>query len=100
MVFCLLPYVRSDLLPRLSLHRETKWAAQTNSFVRRVGSDGCVEVAHESYYIGRERVKQQVSLFVNAPDRIFDVFQGQQRLSRLHIKRLHGGCGHLSAMSP
>jgi hypothetical protein len=61
------------------------------AFVRRVGSDGCVEVDHESYYLGRERAKRQVSLFVNAPERLFDVYQGPQQLKRLPIKRLHGG---------
>jgi transposase InsO family protein len=61
------------------------------AFVRRVGSDGCVEVDHESYYLGRERAKQPVSVLVNAPDRLFDVYQGPQRLKRLPIKRLHGG---------
>jgi hypothetical protein len=82
------------VLPALpSLIDPDRWldSLHGQAFVRRVGSDGCVEVDHESSYLGRDRAKQQVSVLVNAPDRLFDVFQGQQRLKSLPIKRLHGG---------
>jgi transposase InsO family protein len=87
-------FPRLPVLPALpSLIDPDRWldSLHGQAFVRRVGRDGCVEVDHESYYLGRERAKQQVSVFVNAPDRLFDVFQGQQRLKRLPIKRLQGG---------
>jgi hypothetical protein len=87
-------FPRLPVLPVLpSLIDPDRWldSLQGQAFVRRVGSDGCVEVDHESYYLGRDRAKQQVSLFVNAPARLFDVFQGPQQLKSLPIKRLHGG---------
>jgi hypothetical protein len=81
------------LPPLPSLIDPDRWldSLHGQAFVRRVGSDGCVEVDHEIYSLGRERAKQQVSVLVNAPDRLFDVYQGPQRLKRLPIKRLPGG---------
>jgi hypothetical protein len=61
------------------------------AFVRRVGSDGGIEVDHESSSIGLHRVRQQVTSFVNSPERLFDVYQGPQQLKQLPIKRWHGG---------
>jgi hypothetical protein len=87
-------FPRRPVLPALpSLIDPDRWldSLDGQAFVRRVGSDGCVEVDHESSYLGRDRAKQQVSVFVNAPDRLFDVYQGPQRLKSLPIKRLHGG---------
>ncbi len=60
------------------------------AFARRVGSDGCVTVDRDPYYVRRDLAGQQVVLFVNAPERAFDVWLGAQHLKRIPIKGLHG----------
>ena len=63
---------------------------QGQAFARRVGTDGCVTVDHEPYDVKQALAGQQVVLFVNAPERSFDVWLGSQGLKRIPIKGLHG----------
>ena len=63
---------------------------QGQAFARRVGADGCVTLDHEPYYISQALVKQQVVLFVNAAERVFDVWLGSEGVKGIPIKGLHG----------
>jgi transposase InsO family protein len=91
------PRVAFPRLPNLPALPATvdpdRWleSLQGQAFVRRVGSDGCVQVNHDTYYISRDHAKQQVCLFVNAAERVFQVYQGPDQLKVLPIKGLHGG---------
>ncbi len=44
------------------------------AFARRIGSDGCVEVDEEPYYIKQALAGHQVVLLVNAPEKCFEVY--------------------------
>jgi hypothetical protein len=63
---------------------------QGQAFARRIGADGSVTVDHDLYYLKQALAGQQVVLFVNAPERAFDVCLGPTFLKRLPIKGLHG----------
>jgi hypothetical protein len=45
-----------------------------HAFPRRIGSDGCVEVDEEPYYIKQALAGHHVVLLVNAPDSLFAVY--------------------------
>jgi hypothetical protein len=45
-----------------------------HAFPRRIGSDGCIEVDEEPYYIKQALAGHQVVLLVNAPDSLFAVY--------------------------
>ena len=56
--------------------------------VRFVGSDGCVMVDLQTYYLSRKLAGQPVALVVDAPERCFAVWQATTPISRLAIKGL------------
>ncbi len=60
------------------------------AFARKVGSDGCVRVENELYAISPQLAGQRVVLFSNAPERVFDVYHGQQQIKQVPLKGLHG----------
>ena len=55
---------------------------------RFVGSDGCVMVDLQTYYLSRKLAGQPVALVVDAPQRCFAVWQATTPISRLAIKDL------------
>jgi len=61
-----------------------------HAFSRRIGSDGCVEVDEEPYYIKQALAGHHVVLLVNAPDSLFEVYQDTTLIKHVPIKGLHG----------
>jgi hypothetical protein len=55
-------------------------------FARLVGSDGCVAVNREDYYVSTQLAGQKIALIVDAPSASFDVLVGASVLKRLPIK--------------
>lgn len=70
-----------------------QWLETLNgqAFARKVGSDGCARVDNELYYISPQLAGQRVVLFINAPERVFDVYHGHQQIKQVPLKGLHGG---------
>ncbi len=68
------------------------WLAQVDgrAFARMVQPNGAVVVDHRSYYIQQALAGRQVALVVKAPERVFDVLLGQERLKAVSIKGLVG----------
>jgi hypothetical protein len=60
------------------------------AFARRIQPNGTVEVDHRVYYIKHTLSGQQVVLLVNAPERVFEVLLGRERLKSVAIKGLVG----------
>lgn len=68
------------------------WRYHHRVFARRVGSDGCVTVHHETYYLSTSLVGRTVARAVDAPTASFDVFlEGAQLLTRISIKQVVRG---------
>jgi hypothetical protein len=65
-------------------------AIDGTAYVRRVGSDGCVQVDLEPYYIGKQWDGEYVTLHVNAFMRTFNVWHGTTEIKELRIKNLIG----------
>jgi hypothetical protein len=63
---------------------------QGQAFARRIGTDGCVSVNHEPYYIKQALAGKSVVLCVNAHERAFDVYVGSTYLKRIPIKGVRG----------
>jgi Integrase core domain len=72
-------------------------AIDGTSYVRRVGSDGCVNVDLEPYYIGKQWHGQYVNLQVNAFLRSFQVWHATTQIKILPIKNLVGNVLPLQA---
>jgi Mu transposase, C-terminal domain len=77
------------------------------AFARKVGTDGVVDVDDEHYSIKQELAGHQVVLFVNAPDRTFEVWLEGRIIKSLPRKRplwsgngLGGVCGAEQGASP
>jgi hypothetical protein len=91
------PRVAFPTLPTLPSLPETiqpdRWleSLHKQAFARKVNSEGCVSIDHEPYYIKQTLAGQQVTLFVNAPEKVFDVWQGRMCIKRVPIKGLHDG---------
>lgn len=68
------------------------WLARVDGqvFARMVQSNGSVVVDHRSSSIQQTLVGRQVALVVKAPERVFDVLLGQERLKAVAIKGLVG----------
>lgn len=68
------------------------WLAQVDgqAFARMVQPNGAVVVDHRAYYIQQALAGRQVALVVKAPERVFDVLLGQERLKAVPIKGLVG----------
>jgi hypothetical protein len=55
-----------------------------------VGADGSVDVDDEHSYIKQALAGQQIVLFVNAPEKVFDVWRAGRMIKSLPIKGLIG----------
>ena len=60
------------------------------AFARRVSSDGCVDVDLEPYDIKQALAGTSVLLFVNAPQKVFEVWHEGSFIKQVPIKGLHG----------
>lgn len=60
------------------------------AFARKVGTDGVVDVDDDHYYIKQALAGQQVVLFVNAPEKVFEVWSEGHVIKALPIKGLVG----------
>lgn len=67
------------------------WRCHHRVFARLVGSDGCVSVHHQTYYLSTRLAGRKVALAVDAPTAAFDVFSGSEVLKRLSIKNVVRG---------
>ena len=59
-------------------------------FARRIGSDGCVEVDREPYDIKQALAGKPVVLFVNAPEKRFEVYFEATLIKQVPRKRVAG----------
>ncbi len=90
------PRVAHPTLPILPAVPETvdpdRWLQRLHgqAFARRIGSDGCVDVDLEPYYIKQALAGQSVVLLVNAHEKLFEVWHGGALIKQLPIKGLHG----------
>lgn len=90
------PGVAFPQLPTLPLLPSTvdpdAWlqAIEGSAYVRRVGSDGCVDVNLEPYYIGKQWAGRYVTLHVDSTARLFNVWHGTDLIKELTIKKLIG----------
>ncbi len=60
------------------------------AFPRRIGSDGCVDVDLEPYYIKQALAGQHVVLFVNAHEKLFEICHENVLIKQVPIKGLYG----------
>lgn len=60
------------------------------AFARKIGTQGSVDVDDEHYYISQALAGRQVVLFVNAPEKVFGVWQNAQVIKSVPIKGLAG----------
>lgn len=65
-------------------------AIDGSAYVRRVGSDGCVDVNLEPYYIGKQWTGRYVALHVESAAGLFNVWHGTNLIKELAIKKLVG----------
>jgi transposase InsO family protein len=75
-------------LPRTVQADRWLWRYHHRVFARLVGSDGCVAVNHETYYISTSLAGRHVTLVVDAQTASFDVVVGTQTIKRLSIKQM------------
>jgi transposase InsO family protein len=61
-----------------------------SAYVRRVGSDGCVDVDLEPYYLGKQWTGQYVTLHVDSLMGTFRVWHATNQIKELPIKKLVG----------
>lgn len=66
------------------------WPLHGRAYVRRVGSDGCVNVDLEPYYIGKQWDGEYVALHIHGVVRRFIVWHGTTQIKELAIKKLVG----------
>ena len=67
------------------------WRYHHRIFARLIGSDGCVTVHHQEYYLSTHLAGQKVALVVDAPTAAFDVLAGAEVLKRISIKNVVRG---------
>jgi hypothetical protein len=90
------PQVASPTFPPLPAVPQTidpdRWLERVNgqAFVRKVQSDASLTINHERYYVPRELTGQQVTCFINAPEKQFDIWQAGSRVKAVPIKGLSG----------
>ncbi len=90
------PRVACPSFPTVPAVAETidpdRWLERVNgqTFVRKVQSNASVTINHEQYYVPRELVGQQVTCFINAPEKQFEIWQAGSRVKSVPIKGLHG----------
>lgn len=79
------PTVAFPTLPSLppvpAMVNPDRWLERLHrrAYARKVGRDGEVVVNHETYYVPQVYARKQVVLFVNAPERTFDIWHGSER---------------------
>jgi hypothetical protein len=79
------PTVAFPTLPKLipvpAMVNPDHWLERLHrrAYARKVGRDGQVVVNHETYYVPHSYAQEQVVLFVNAPERTFDIWHGPER---------------------
>jgi transposase InsO family protein len=61
-----------------------------HAFARRIGSDGCVDVDQEPYYIKRALAGHHIVLLVNTPEKVFEIYHQDTLIKQALIKGLHG----------
>lgn len=66
------------------------WPLDRTAYVRRVGSDGCVNVDLEPYYIGKQWDGEYVTLHIHGVMRVFQVWHATTPIKELPIKNLVG----------
>jgi hypothetical protein len=71
-----------------------RWLERVNgqAFVRKVQSNANVTINHEQYYVPRELVGLQVTCFINAPAKQFEIGLAGSHVKSVPIKGL---CGRL-----
>ena len=90
------PCVACPTFPTLAAVPETidpdRWLERVNgqAFVRKVQSDASVTINHEQYYVPRELAGQQVTCFINAAEKQFEIWQAGLRVKSVPIKGLFG----------
>jgi integrase-like protein len=90
------PTVAFPTLPKLipvpAMVNPDHWLERLHrrAYARKVGRDGQVVVNHETYYVPHSYAQEQVVLFVNAPERTFDIWHGPELLKRVTIRGLYG----------
>jgi hypothetical protein len=75
-------------LPRTVQADRWLWHYHHRAFARLVGSDGCVAVNQETYYVSTSLAGQKVAFVVDAKTASFEVVLGAQTLKRLPIKQV------------
>ncbi len=53
-------------------------------------SDASLTINHERYYVPRDLAGHQVTCFINAPEKQFDIWQAGSRITSVPIKGLAG----------
>jgi hypothetical protein len=90
------PRVACPIFPPLPAVAETidpdRWLERINgeAFVRKVQSDASLTINHERYDVPRELAGQQITCFINAPEKQFDMWQAGSRIKSVPIKGLYG----------
>jgi Integrase core domain len=90
------PRVACPTFPPLPAVPETidpdRWLERVNgqAFVRKVQADASVTINHEPYYVPRELAGQQVTCFINAPEKQFEIWQAGLHIKSVPIKGLFG----------
>jgi transposase InsO family protein len=77
-------------LPRMVNPDSWLWDMDGEAYVRRVGSDGCVNVDLEPYYIGKQWDGEYVTLHVDGLLHRFEVWHATSLIKELPIKNLVG----------
>ena len=62
------------------------WRSHRRVLARQVGSDGCVTVNTDTYYISTKLAGQKVALVIDAPTASFDVMLGEKLEKSIPIK--------------
>ncbi len=58
--------------------------------MRKVQADASLTINHERYYVPRELAGHQVTCFINAPEKQFDIWQAGAHVKSVPIKGLCG----------
>jgi len=90
------PRVACPSFPKLPAVAETidpdLWLERVNgqALVRKVQADASLTINHERYYLPRELAGHQVTCFINAPEKQFDIWQAGAHVKSVPIKGLCG----------
>jgi hypothetical protein len=90
------PRIACPSFPKLPAVAETidpdLWLSRVNgqALVRKVQADASVTINHEPYYVPRQLVGHQVTCFINAPEKQFEIWQAGSHVKSVPIKGLSG----------